>query len=272
MTVATRVRTLELLTFEPASVRGDAMFAAIHSTAPANQVKVRLSRTFTGGSDLLVLWGPGAPNRFEPMRQQLAAGGHVAAFDLSYWSRERKVRCSIDGPHPQAWVLRSEWSKGRWQQDPAPIADRWNPNGPVVVAGIGAKAKVQYGADVVEAWERDMIATCQARGRQVRYRPKPGHPSATDLPRADGMIEAALAGAALVITWHSNVAVDAIRLGIPVVCRDGAAAAVCASSLDAPLMPLLPAVRDRFLRNLAWFQWAPTEAAAWWRWIQELLA
>ena len=44
------------------------------------------------------------------------------------------------------------------------------------------------------------------------------------------LIDQALTGCSLVVTWHSNVAVDAIRMGIPVVCRDGAAAAVCPSS------------------------------------------
>lgn len=270
--VSSPVHTVEALMFEPRSMRGDAMFAALTATARAAGVQLRTRQTFTGGADLLLLWGPGAPNRFEPIRRQLAAGGHVAAFDLAYWSRERKVRCAIDGPHPQAWIFKLDWPIARWQQDPAPVFDRWNPEGPVIVAGIGTKAKIQYGADVVEAWERLMIAACQAQGRTVFYRPKPGHPSAIDLPQRNGAIEHVLAGASLVVTWHSNVAVDAIRLGIPVVCRDGAAAAVCPPTIDGPMTPLPNAVRDRFLKNLAWFQWAPSEASAWWRWIQEILA
>jgi hypothetical protein len=66
----------------------------------------------------------------------------------------------------------------------------------------------------------------------------------------DQPIEHVLAGASLVVTWHSNVAVDAIRLGIPVICREGAAAAVCPSELGAddprPLDPEsnCPAARD----------------------------
>jgi len=39
---------------------------------------------------------------------------------------------------------------------------------------------------------------------------------------------------------------------------------------EAP--PLAADVRDRFLANLAWFQWAPSEAAQTWRFLTELLA
>jgi hypothetical protein len=86
-------------------------------------------------------------------------------------------------------------------------------------------------------------------------------------------IDQALAGASLVVTWHSNVAVDAIRLGLPVICRDGAAAAVCPSDFrTTDPQPLPASVRDRFLANLAWFQWSNSEAAAFWPWAQEMLS
>ncbi len=114
-----------------------------------------------------------------------------------------------------------------------------------------------------------MTAACHARwpDRPLVYRPKPretGHP-----------IEDVLAGCSLLITWHSNVAVDAIRMGIPVICRDGAPAAVCPSGLSSdPPSPLSADVRDRFLINLAWFQWgwAPIEAQGCWTFLQELLS
>ena len=51
------------------------------------------------------------------------------------------------------------------------------------------------------------------------------------------------------------------------------AAAVCPSTwTDEDPQPLPVAVRDRFLANLAWFQWAPNEAAACWAWLRELLS
>lgn len=235
----------------------------------------RAMPTFRPDPSWLVLWGPGAPNRFAPMREHLAAGGHVIALDLAYWHRETKFRVSIDAAHPQAWVMKRDWPASRFA-GAVPVADVWNPDGPILIAGLGQKATVQYGADVVQAWELEMAAACRARwARPIVYRPKRSDgPVPAGLSRGvPAEIDRALRGASLVITWHSNVAVDAIRMGIPVICRDGAAAAVCPSSLPAgELRPLDPALRDRFLQNLAWFQWSTTEARAMWRFLADLLA
>lgn len=256
--------TCEVLSFSPQSQRASATLAAFaRSPAPRWLTARTATTTYRGGADWLLLWGPGATNRFEPMRQQLAAGGHVLALDLAYWQRDRKVRVSIDAAHPQAWVMRADRPADRWQADRMTVTDGWNPDGPVLLAGIGEKARVQYG-DAVDTWEARQIAECRVRGLVVHVRPKRG---------ATVPIERALAGASLVITWHSNVAVDAIRLGIPVVCRDGAAAAVCPAQLPNDPHPLPVEVRDQFLANLSWYQWdLAREADACWRFLQETLA
>jgi len=259
------IRSLEVLSFVQ-SPRADATLAAIAQQALRSKIRVTATRTFRGGADLLLLWGPGAPDRVAPMRRQLAAGGHVAVCDLAYWHRDRKIRISLDAAHPSAWVLKHDWPTTRVQADAIRLTTDWDPTGPVLVAGIGDKAKVQYGAAVVAAWETAIMAECRLRGRTVVYRPKQGSP----VPIAQ-----ALQGCGLVVTWHSNVAVDAIRQGIPVVCREGAAAAVCGSELPADVMPppLPMPVRDRFLANLAWFQWdLPSERAACWTWLTQVLA
>ncbi len=266
--------TVELLRFAPQSKRTATAFDALAQTAQGAGIDLTVTDTYRGNAAWLLLWGPGAPDRFLPMRQQLAVGGHVICADLAYWSRETKVRLSIDAPHPQAWVLRRDWPATRWQHDRPAVADTWDPGGPVLLAGIGEKATVQYG-DAVRTWERAIIETAQTRGCEVRYRPKTMRsPVPEGVRRAGtGPIEAAITGCARVLTWHSNVAVDAIRMGIPVVCRDGAAAAVCPSTWLDDAAPLDPAVRARFLANLAYFQWdLTTEAPACWAFLRELLA
>ena len=268
--------SVECLRFEPLSIRAKQMLTALSRAAASAGVSCADTKRYEGAADWLLLWGPGAPSRFEPMRQQIARGGHVLALDLAYWERETKVRISIDAAHPQSWVMKRDWPADRLAADRPLIADRWNPTGPVIVAGIGRKARAQYGGDV-DAWERQMIAAAVARWpeRRVFYRAKQA-----DAPVPQGVARAGsrpindvLSGASLLITWHSNVAVDAIRLGIPVICRDGAASAVCASSFEPnDPRPLASDVRDRFLRNLAWFQWEPCEARACWSWLTEVLS
>lgn len=273
-----RIGTVELLTFQPASNRGQWMFDALTKTAKPLGIRITATTEYRGESDLLMFWGPGHPSRFGPMREQMATG-HSVAFDLAYWHRDYKVRCSIDHAHPQHWVLKQDWPATRFAQGAPRLANRWNPDGPVIIAGVGVKAKAQYGATLIADWERDVALSCQIRGRAVSYRRKAGlgeAPAGVPLTR-NGPIESILDGAALVATWHSNVAVDAIRLGIPVICQDGAARAVCARELPPAAEPLptpLPlAVRDRFLQNLAWFQWGttPDEARAFWAWLDALL-
>lgn len=264
--IAVSAPTMELLRFDPQSTRSMHLFARLERHAP-KVGRATKSMTYAGESEWLLLWGAGHPARVEPMRQQSASGGHTLAFDLSYWSRNEKVRLSLDAPHPQRWVMKRDWPSTRLDADRVKVGNDWNPNGHAIIAGLGQKARVQYGADTVDQWEAAMMADCRARGLEPIYRPK----SAQLTPP----IETALRGASLVMTWHSNVAVDAIRLGIPVICRDGAAAAVCPSSwpADGRPQPLDVSLRRRFLVNLAWFQWNPDkEVPAMLEWVRELLA
>lgn len=275
MTAVALALSAELLRF-PVEAHRASVWMDAFSQAPAG-IDLAHTRAFRGGSQWLVLWGPGGPDRFDAMRQQLQAGGRVICFDLAYWQRERKVRVSIDTAHPSEWVMRRDLSRSRFLADRVDVRDSWSPQGPIIVAGIGRKARIQYGANTVEHWEATQIAACRARWphQRVMYRRKQADapvPADVELT-SDRPIEEVIAGASLLITWHSNVAVDAIRLGIPVVCLDGAAAAVCPSALPADLpAPLEPSLRDRFLANLAWFQWAPSEIAQCWAFLREVLA
>jgi len=271
--VSTRT-SIEVLRFPVESSRArhvlDAIVQALGGNPACRSIRTHV---FRGGAQWLVLWGAGAPDRRDPIEQQLSAGGHVLACDLGYWDRDRSFRVSIDAPHPQAWVLRKDWPVTRWRAAGLAVEQAWVPAGPVLIAGIGAKARTQYGSRVAE-WEAACIRAARALGREVWYRPKKDGPVPSGVKAAPpGPIEAVLRRVSLVCTWHSNVGVDAIRMGIPVVCQDGAAAAVCPSDLCAdPPAPLSPSVRDRFLANLAWFQWRPKESAQLLAWLPTVLA
>lgn len=259
-------RAIEIRRFGGETDRATKVLTALQHTAPQRD---------HWNAPWLVLWGPGGQNRLQPIRDHVAAGGRVIACDLAYWQREYKFRISIDAPHPQAWVMQRDWPAARVKADGISVADRWKANGPILIAGLGVKARAQYG-NAVDVWEREQVAICRQRwpDRMVMYRRK--HPYGPMLgglySASNAPIDQVLTGCSLLITWHSNVAVDAIRMGIPVVCKDGAAAAVCSSEIPTHPVPLEPEVRQRFLQNLAWFQWSPWEAVQCWAWLQELLA
>lgn len=277
--MTTAIKTaVELVHFQPENPRGTEMFRALSSAASAQGVELIESTAYRGIAPWLMVWGPGNPTRRDTIAAHVATGGHAICFDLAYWQRDRKIRVSFDAPHPQAYVMRSALSADRLVADGIVLTNEWNPAGPVVIAGLGPKALVQYGKGAVSEWEGDMMRACAARWPMpIIYRPKKDENDApawaTQVSRG-GAIETVLRGASLVITWHSNVAVDAIRMGIPVVCRDGAAAAVCPSTLPDEIVPrpLATVVRDQFLANLAWFQWRPSEARGLWRFATEMLS
>lgn len=278
--MSTAVATaVELMTWAPESLRTEQLFRALQAAAPRCGLSVTRTSAYRGHAPWLLLWGPGAPARAAVLKRHVAAGGRALCLDLAYWNRERKARVSIDAAHPVAQVMQRNYSADRWRSDSVPVADVWGPKGPVLIAGLGDKARVQYGAAVIDHWERSMITACRARWpeRPIAYRrKKTTSPIPEGVSPASGIpIDQALKGVSLVVTWHSNVAVDAIRMGIPVVCRDGAAAAICPSSLpDVDPRPLPVAWRDQFLFNVSHFQWGttPDEAAGFWKFATERLS
>lgn len=261
---------VEFVRFQP---EVDRARQALEALAAACPVPCLVSSAYTGAGDVLVLWGPGAHERRAAIDQHVRAGGHAVALDGAYWHRDQKFRISIDAAHPQAWVMRRPLVPARYEADRPTTANVWDPSGPVLVAGVGAKAAAQYGHAVIEQWEATQVARARKAGLRVLYRPKPGGRQLLGVEQAQvGPIDRALVGCSAVVTWHSNVAVDAIRMGIPAVCRDGAAAAICDGEWRPGLTPLPAEWRQRFLQNLAWFQWSPAEAAECWTFLEEALA
>jgi hypothetical protein len=186
---------------------------------------------------------------------------------LGYWGRagsDYPIRCAINSRHQTDLP---DFGPGR--QIPA-ISNDYCSTGRVIVVGMGRKSKAE--PHINSHWERDTLKAASARfGDRLVYRPKPGNPGvanyATDNHRR---VQQALKGAALVITRHSNVGVDAIIQGIPVSTESGAASFLYSNSWDnAPA-----SVEDRvdFLKRLAWWQWKPSEAREFWEFITDRCA
>ena len=152
----------------------------------------------------------------------------------------------------------------RWDEHRISLREDADPNGPIVLVGLGRKSREYLNQP---NWEAAKLTDLQSRfpGREVVYRPK-GRDIVKLQCRTDTqeLIEPILAGASLVVCRHSNVAVDAAIAGVPFESEDGAAMWLQDKDFTA-------ANRLDFLRRLAYWQYKPTEAAEAWRFAKRMI-
>lgn len=238
-----------------------------------------------GEADRLIMWGLGNPVMAAAAESVRVRGAHFVTWDLGYFVRkgaddDRRWRVSIDRMHPDNIVMARNRPPERWDSLGIELRNDFNPNGPVILSGMGRKSAVWYGEEVGE-WERKTALEIEERwpDRRHIFRPKPGHPGhCQGVPRfaiqSERSIEAALASASLVVVRHSNVAIDALIAGVPAVASGGIAAAVVDLTLDGDHSPCDNGTRLRFLRNAAWFEYSIAEMASpdMWDRIEEMIA
>lgn len=261
--------SVEFLISRKHSGVAEPMLRALRQAALAAGHPVRDGYHFSNRCDWLVLFGVGAAERNEARQRQRARGKRAILWDMGYVRREKAgghLRLSIDDDHPQRWLDATVPAPSRWEALGVPLREDANPDGPIILVGLGTKSRL-YLKDA--HWEARTLADLQRRypGRAVIHRPKPGHDFTklhcerdTETP-----IDVLLRGASLVVCRHSNVAVDAAIAGVPFECVDGAAFWLMGRSFS---------VENRldFLRRLAWWQWRVKEAAAAWAFIARTLA
>lgn len=200
--------------------------------------------------------------------------GRLVAFDLAYWDRKgdgRKYRVSINGLHCPNRIMRGELPPAdRWAASGLEIAPGRSDTGPILIVGNGPKSAAIGASGWAAAMSRRLRAMFP--GRAIWYRPKPNRtpePVDCDRVRTEEPIDIVLRDVGLVVCRHSNVAVDACLLGVPVACEDGAAACIYPTVerwADQPTQ----AQREEFLRRLAWWQWTPAECESdrFWDWMK----
>lgn len=222
--------------------------------------------------DVLMLYGLGGQDRLDVAMAHLAKGRPFITWDLGYWDRNalpRKFRFSINSNHPDSVMLGAYPGPDRYEASGLGVANVADPAGPIMLVGHGAKSNAVW----TKGWaaEKSKELTQAFPGRRVVYRPKPNHPYEPGVEChtvSVGPIDRELRGVSLVVCRHSNVAVDACRNGVPVVCEAGAAAAIYPSSLaDAGRQPDAE-TRLEFLHRLAWWQWSADEAEQAWQFIE----
>lgn len=220
--------------------------------------------------DVLVLYGLGGGDRYQVGLDHMAKGKLLLTWDIGYWDRKhphRKYRFSINGFHPKN-IMDGPYPGGeRWDKSGLDITSI-DPKGPIMLVGNAPKS-ISVGAG---GWSAEKSKQIRAMfpDKKIVYRPKPKRPMENgvicDKISTDD-IDSALTRVSLVVCRHSNVAVDACRLGVPVVCDDGAAACIYPSKLeDYQNQPDIHR-RTEFLHRLAYWQWAESESCQFWDWF-----
>jgi hypothetical protein len=245
--------------------RAAAMLRSLHAGAVANGVDARVMREYEPRrGSVLVLYGLGAQDRLPHARAHKDSGRHFVALDAGYWERKssyRKFRVTVDDFHCPSLVMHGP--------DPGPdrlngsgivIQNASHPDGHIVLVGNGPKS----GSVGAQGWAADKSHEIRKLHpkRSITYRPKRSfiEPHVVcDATALGDKIETVLDRASLVVCRHSNAAIDACRMGVPVVCNDGAAACIYPSRLEDEANQPSDDKRAEFLRRLAWWQWSTDE-------------
>jgi hypothetical protein len=261
------MKTVEILRARAMSAKAEAMIAAIANAARTNGDLVRETNSYHGESEILVLYGVGAPVNDEARKRQVKSGRRVLMWDLAYFERTKYLRCSINHDHPQAFLDATPNDPTRWQELKIPLRDTYDPDGHIVLVGLGAKSRAYLHE---QEWEALRLSELRKRfpGRRIVYKPKPGSPVLKldcEFVAQMAPIEDVLNHAFLVSCRHSNVACDAAIAGVPFECTDGAA-------MWLRDKPYTRENRLDFLRRLAHWQYRPDEDAQAWAFAQEITA
>lgn len=254
---------LESIRFRP---RVSRFLCWLKSSAGGANVSTLSVGQAPGQSGLLVAYGAGNPNVAAAVAEHVACGWPAICWDVGYWGQS--YRFALNGHHP---TTLPEVSGDRFDSQGLALRDDYDPDGHIVVVGLGPKSRYM---DVT--WEELALARIRAQypGRRVVYRPKPRREFVPLNVETDNesSIASVLRGASLVVCRHSNVGVDAAFAGIPAVVESGTASLLYGSDLANPVRPSAQQ-RLGFLRALAWLNWQDEEAhdVRIWHWIRHCI-
>lgn len=215
-----------------------------------------------GRCDLLVMWGV---RRIDLIARQKNSGGEVCVLERGYvGDRFAWASVSFGGGLNGRGEFSGPFEDGsRWRQHFAHLMQPWRrlDNGyALIMQQVPGDAAVLR-ADLPRFYTDAESAFAPLR--HVRIRPHPNaHPRDGDasMAAAKASLAADLAGAAVVVTWNSNSAVDAVLAGVPAIAMDRGSMAwdVAGHALAMPPMP----DRMAWAHAMAWKQWQKDEIAS----------
>lgn len=239
------------------SATGTRMLLALHAAAEARGWHARITTSYRGRADWLVLYGVGGVEQAKARAAHVGSGRHAFLWDLGYFTRAKLdgyLRLSVDRDHPQHLLDRTPADASRLAPHGVGLREDADPAGPIILVGLGRKSRAYLQA---HDWEKRTYESLLKRfpRHRIIHRPKPGqdYPNLFCERDLNSPVDVLLRGASLVVARHSNVCVDAVVAGVPFECEDGAAKWLTGKPFTADN-------RFDFLRRLAWWQWHHGEA------------
>lgn len=230
-------------------------------------VEITHDRHFEPRGDILVAYGWKNEDMFSAYEK---AGLHYLYIDLGYWGRrhfESKYggyyKVVLNGRHPTRYFRRRARSFDRLDGN-TPEVKPWRVAGNnIIVAGHSDKAALSIGRRFGE-WEEDTISKIKkVSNLPIVYRPKPCHGVVrpiqdTTFSHRFESIYHIFDNAYVLVAYHSNVAIEALAYGVPVIVEDGPCATM-GSCLDKIDNLYRPQDREQFVADLSYCQWRRSE-------------
>lgn len=216
--------------------------------------------------DLLVLWGV---RNIAAIKDQKERGGDVCIIERGYLGdRFKWSSVSFGGKlNGRAEFRGVQKDSARFNRNFLHLMDEWQRRKGYALLIGQVPGDMSIAGVNMHRWYVDIAAELKTAEYEVRYR---HHPVATDrgfqgreipgAPAIGGTLKEAFSGAALVVTFNSNTAVESVLAGIPTVATDRGSMAWDVSG-HAPGDVLTPQ-RMAWASELAWKQWTLEEMSS----------
>ena len=204
-------------------------------------------------------------------------GTETVFIDLAYWGRKGDAqpdfhRIAVNGYQPTSY-FKFDATPERFSVFNKTIQP-WRTTGEeILVAGMSERAARVWNLGGATEHAAAMIAEIRKHtDRPIAYRPKPSWVDAQPIPGtryANGLLQDELRRAWMVVTYRSNVAVDALIEGVPILVLGDHPASLMShndlSRIEDPWRPEDP-MRLNFCSSLAWHQFSLREMRSGWMW------
>ncbi len=217
--------------------------------------------------DIVVVWSGNYPI---VMHEQFTAGGHTIIMEVGYFGdRLNALSFSVNGLHGRGKFVPGlkDMPFDRWNATGLEIAAWQDCDGKAIMIAGQTPGDAQMAGENPIAWAANAAAKLRAAGHtNLLYRPHPNYRKfAASIPAetVEGDLLGTLRMASCVVTYSSNIAVDALLYGVPVIAvSDGSMAREITGSgilaaIDPPLYD-----RTQWAHDLAYCQWSLEETAA----------